>query len=274
MSTRKRKRPQEAAANGPLPKRPKLDDPKKESIKKNRSDSHLFTDDNPDSTVHGTGFNSKEKAEQTISMMHGRDITYQFQVINTMYYRAKSVIKRTKNATKVKCIQEAIDVFEHWLTDYKANNRKTEMFHHLSLDVMTKCEPLADYYQIDKTYLNVYRKLNGDAKMLRITKVPVDILNGVNTNNQNTNTTQITWDIHRNQLLRTLKQEMNQNDGNSTHKNKNEHHQLYCDKHSDIDGLPTLLHTKMIMLGYTPDNKRKLTKALTDAASLHSIQNT
>ena len=30
---------------------------------KNKNDSHLFTDDNPTTTVHGTGFNSKVRLQ-------------------------------------------------------------------------------------------------------------------------------------------------------------------------------------------------------------------
>ena len=39
-------------------------------------------------------------------MMKNRDITYQFQVINTMYNRALQVIKRTKDTQKKKQLRE------------------------------------------------------------------------------------------------------------------------------------------------------------------------
>lgn len=56
-----------------------------------KTDSHLYTDDNPESTLHGTGFSSAETAERTIKLVSKRSRLYQFQVINTMYNRAKHV---------------------------------------------------------------------------------------------------------------------------------------------------------------------------------------
>ena len=180
-------------------------------------------------------------------MMEGRDITYQFQVINTMYYRAKSVLKRTKNATKCAAIQEAIDTFEPWLNDYKINNRKSEMMKHLKLDVMKKFEALADDHKIDKSYFNLYTKIKGDPKALRISKVPQELLIQNNNNNKSNNlslkSVNITFDIYRNQRLLELKQELKDNDNN-----------LYF-VNSDSKTLPSLIHLKMIMFGYSPDNK-------------------
>ena len=163
----------------------------------------------------------QEKAEQTILMMEGRDIIYQFQVINTMYYRAKSVLKRTKNIAKRGCIQAAIDVFEPWLNDYKSQNRKNEMLHHLDLKIMQKFEELADEYKIDKEYLNLYVKIKADPKALRISAVPKKLTDGRT----------MTWDIYRNKILRELKQEYEDNS-----------HELYTN-----DGRPSFIHCKMIM---------------------------
>lgn len=189
----------------------------------------------------------QEKALNTIKMMKGRDITYQFQVINTMYYRAKSVLKRTKNATKQSSIQEAIDTFEPWLIDYKENGRKSEMLSHLKLSLMQKFEPLADYYKIDKSYFNLYTKIQGDPKALRISSVPKDLID----DNHNKKSKSTTWDIYRNQKLLTLKQEWENSDDDK----------LYHEDDSELKGLPTLIHMKMIMFGYTPHDKKKLTKA-------------
>jgi hypothetical protein len=53
--------------------------------KKQGKDSHLYTDDNPETTLHGTGFKDTEAAKHTIELVSKRSLTYQFQTINTMY---------------------------------------------------------------------------------------------------------------------------------------------------------------------------------------------
>ena len=174
-------------------------------------------------------------------MMEGRDIIYQFQVINTMYYRAKSVLKRTKNLTKRGCIQAAIDVFEPWLNDYRSQNRKNEMFNHLDLKIMQAFESLAKHYKIDEEYFNLYTKLNGDSKALRISAVPKKLMG------ENRKDKKMTWDIYRNEKLRELKREYD-DDANDN--------KLYTKS-----GEASLIHCKMIMFGYSPDTKKNLIKA-------------
>lgn len=187
-------------------------------------------------------------------MMKGRDITYQFQVINTMYYRAKSVLKRTKNPIKSAAIQEAIDTFEPWLNDYKVNQRKNEMMAHLKLDIMKKFERLAAHFDIDRSYLDLYSKIKGDPKALRISKVPQELViqNDNNKNNvemSSKSVNNVTWDVFRNHKLLELKQQFKDNNDN-----------LYF-QDSELKGLPSLIHLRMIMFGYSPDSKKNLNKA-------------
>jgi hypothetical protein len=52
---------------------------------KDPKDSHLYTDDNPETTLHGTGFKDSDAAKHTIKLVSKRSLTYQFQTINTMY---------------------------------------------------------------------------------------------------------------------------------------------------------------------------------------------
>lgn len=40
-----------------------------------------------------------------------------------MFNRAKVILKRTKDAEKVKNLQEAVATFEDWLDDYKTHSR-------------------------------------------------------------------------------------------------------------------------------------------------------
>lgn len=78
---------------------------------KTGKDSHLYTDDNPTTTLKGTGFKDAATAKNTIELVSQRSLLYQFQTINTMYYRAKHHPHSASNLN----MQAAMDVFEHWL---------------------------------------------------------------------------------------------------------------------------------------------------------------
>ena len=209
----------------------------------------LFSDNYPEFTVKNTGFKNKKTAENTIKLMKNRDITYQFQVINTMYNRALVVITRTNDKMKIKNIKEAVTIFKDWIDDYHKNNRKEEMWNYLKLDVINKMELLAEHYNIskkargleksnksDKGFLEIYREVNGNIKALR--NYPI----------KKTKPQGQTWDKHRNDYCKRRYSMIKH------HKNK-----LYNE-----NGLPTKLHTNMIMWGCSPDVKNitKLSKKI------------
>jgi len=68
----------------------------------------LYSDDNPKTTLKGTGFKNKEKAEETIKLIKNKEINYQKQVINTMINRAKYHPHQTEE------MRQAIKVFEKY----------------------------------------------------------------------------------------------------------------------------------------------------------------
>ena len=82
-----------------------------EKPSKNPKDSHLYTDDNPATTLPGTGFKDGSAAEKTIQLVGKRSLTYQFQTINTMLHRAKHHPHRTED------IDKAISIFEVWIKE-------------------------------------------------------------------------------------------------------------------------------------------------------------
>jgi len=85
---------------------------------KNPKDSHLYTDDNPATTIHGTGFKDKATALRTMDLIKNRSLTYQFQTVNTMYYRAKhhpSMKNRVEGSAKTSDMDAAMEIFRHWL---------------------------------------------------------------------------------------------------------------------------------------------------------------
>lgn len=224
----------------------------KNKTKKLKIKGQLFSNNNPDTTVKNTGFKNKEIALKTIKDMHDRDITYQFQVINTMYQRNLQVQKKTKNEDKIKNLKQAEKILKEWLDNYKNKNRKNEMFHYIPLDVVNNFETLAKYYNIskkarglekptksDKGFLTIYREVKGDIKKLRNYPIKKTIPEGQ------------TWDKHRNNYCKRRKTMINNQK------------KMYVQE-GTLKGLPTKLHTNMIMWACSPDYKKiiKLSKKL------------
>ena len=205
----------------------------------------LFSNNHPETTVHGYGFDTPKHAQSTLDDLENRDITYQFQVVNTMCERAKEVVKRTKDTDKQKSINGSIKIFEAWLKDYKSNKRGTHENHvYLKVGMINKVEWLAEFYNVsrkarglekpstsDDGFLTVYRRIKNNAQ-LRTMPVKASNPDGE------------TWDKHRNNyIFRRL----------SMIHNAGPNYGLYHTK-GPLQGLPTILHVNMLMWAYTPDN--------------------
>ncbi len=74
--------------------------------KKNLS---LYEDKHPEKSKKGMGFKNKKKAIETLKMLKGLDMTYQKQVVLTMYNRAKYHPYRTED------MLEAMKVYKVWM---------------------------------------------------------------------------------------------------------------------------------------------------------------
>lgn len=94
---------------------------------KDPTKSHLYTDDNPTTTIHGTGFKDAAAAHRTLSLIQNRSLTYQFQTVNTMFHRASHhpAMKKTAtsssngngNSNSQQGMKEAMTIFRHWLDE-------------------------------------------------------------------------------------------------------------------------------------------------------------
>ena len=73
----------------------------------------LYSNRHPNRTMKGTGFKDKKTALKTIEIIRYRSPTYQFNVINTMYNRAKYHPHQTSE------MRDAMKVFSQWLKKYK-----------------------------------------------------------------------------------------------------------------------------------------------------------
>lgn len=76
----------------------------------------LYEDKHPKTSLKETGYANKEKALKTLELIKDFDLTYQKQVVLTMYNRAKFHKYQTKN------MLEAMKVYKKWL---KLHNIKT-----------------------------------------------------------------------------------------------------------------------------------------------------
>lgn len=79
------------------------------STEKNKTNYSLYSDDNPKTTTHGTGYKNEEKALRTLEIIKGLDKTKQKRIINTLYYRAKHHPNQTKG------MKMAMGIFSKWL---------------------------------------------------------------------------------------------------------------------------------------------------------------
>jgi hypothetical protein len=73
----------------------------------------LYSDNHPKTSIKGTGYKDKQKALDTLKIIKDKNITYQKQVIITMYNRARFHPYQTKN------MKEAMKIFKKWLNQNK-----------------------------------------------------------------------------------------------------------------------------------------------------------
>jgi hypothetical protein len=76
------------------------------------SNKSLYEDKHPESSTKGLGYKNKQKAIDTLKIIKNRDLTYQKQVVNTMYNRAKYHSYQTKD------MKEAMKIFKKWLKKF------------------------------------------------------------------------------------------------------------------------------------------------------------
>ena len=218
---------------------------------KNKSKS-LYSDNNPKTTISGFGYKDKTTAKKTIKIVEKteRGINYKFQVINTMYYRAKHHKNQTKD------MKNAMKVFKKWLDNYK-KRKEEEKYHFLKINLINKYEKLADYYNIslksrgiekpttsDEGFLIIYRKLKGNIKKLKKSPIKKNNPNGDNWYNKRNSQIKAKYN-----QAKKMKLKLFHDDG-------------------PLNGLPTKIHTNMIMWAYSPfpdiliKNKNLLNKFL------------
>ncbi|XP_060524276.1 uncharacterized protein LOC132700769 [Cylas formicarius] len=177
-------------------------------------------------TVPGLGFKDKEKAQETIKILEGRDPDYQRLAVKGLVGRAKRTLTLTKDKEKLQNINDALSLFEDWLKDFEFKNLSKENRAYLPLQCIESLLPLKEKYKIKnedaESFIKAYKeKARGDYKNLRTVASGED---------------KPTWDIVRNQNLKKLLKEMEESK-------------------PDLwkDDLPTKDHLELILWAYSPD---------------------
>jgi hypothetical protein len=157
---------------------------KSKSRPKTGTDSHLYTDDNPSTTLHGTGFKDAITAHHTLEIISQKSLTYQWQVVNTMYYRAKHHPARKKYEERKRSgaetrdgegegrkFDDAMQIFEEWLEGtYKDAKRKRQ-------EEGREFNPLISKPCV-KRYLDRIRKIKDFEMGVRFAEIYVDLPKG------------------------------------------------------------------------------------------------
>ena len=92
------------------------------------SDKHsdLYTDEDPEGTIHGLGFKDAETAEKGIGIIKGIDRTHAHKVQATlvMQQRAKVAKDRTKDKEKKKNLEAAYKIWTNFLEELKKKTKE------------------------------------------------------------------------------------------------------------------------------------------------------
>ena len=200
----------------------------------------LFSDYNPETTVPNLGFKDKEKALYTIDAIKSKPIKYQVSVISTMLGRAKNHPNQSIG------MRDAIKIFEKWMEEYhkiKKDGGGNEM-KFLKIGLIKYFDKLAEYYKIsevarglkkakttDKGFLEVFKK-DSDVKNLKNIPVKISNPNGAN------------WFDTRNNRLNAKIGQINKMNIKLFHES------------GKLKGLPTKMHTILIMWAYSPNESK------------------
>lgn len=205
-------------------------------LKQKGGNYKLYTDDNPSTTIKGTGYVNKKKALQTLKLIEKRSINYQKSVVNTMLYRAKHHKNKTPD------MEEAIKIFKSWMDKNKNKKRKYE---YLDLKTIIAYEKLADEYGVsevtrgikkanksDNGFLVIYKKHKGNKGKMSFIPVKKSKPEGQD------------YDSMRESFLNSRLGQI-----------KHAKTKLYYTD-GKYKGLPTKQHIIMIMNAYSPEPKK------------------
>jgi len=125
----------------------------------------LYSDNHPKLSLKGTGFKNIEIAKKTLKLIEKRSLKYQYDVINTMYNRAKYHPHLTQD------MKDAMYIFKNWLKSYNQLKENEPNYKFLSIEIIKKYEKLAKEFGIklnnktDEEFYKVYKKVKYPYKL-------------------------------------------------------------------------------------------------------------
>lgn len=137
--------------------------------------AELYNDLHHETSLKNTGFKDEKKAINTINLIKSRSLKYQFDVINTMYFRAKYHPNRTSS------MEKAMRIFKKWLDQYKKlKTKQDKKYEWLPLNKVLEYEKMAQELGIlqvtigekpseksDKGFLQMYKIVEGNKYKLQ-----------------------------------------------------------------------------------------------------------
>jgi len=203
------------------------------------SKAQLYNDLHPEKSLKNTGFKDINTANHTINIISKRSLRYQFDVINTMYNRAKYHPHITDDMKK------AMGVFKKWLKNYShMKSAEDKKYPWLSLKTIAKYEKIAEMYGVsmvarglkkgtrtDEGFLAMYKKVGGKASKLQYIPVKKNKPEG-----QDYYSYRVSFLNSRMGQIKHAKTSLYYTEGK-------------------FKGLPTKQHIILIMHGYSPDKK-------------------
>lgn len=146
--------------------------------KNSKTKPQLYNDLHPEKSLQNTGFKDEKTAMKTLKLIKNRSIKYQFDVVNTMYNRAKF------HPHKTKLMDGAIKIFGSWLKTYKKQKAIDNKYKFLPLNKVIQYEKLANEYKVSEVargiksgsktdigFLPMYKKVAG--KDYKLQYIPI-----------------------------------------------------------------------------------------------------
>jgi len=180
----------------------------------------LYNDLHPEKSLKHTGFKDATTALNTIKLVSKRSLKYQFDVINTLYYRGKFHPYRTPQ------MEEAMVIFNKWLKKYpKLKKYQDKKYKLLTLEQIEKYENIYKISKKYKQFLEMYKKVNGKAHKLQYIPIIPNKPNGYD---------------YLSYRIKFINSKLD----------KIKDIKLY-----NLDGTPTKQHVILILNGYSPKGK-------------------
>ena len=125
----------------------------------------LYSDEHPKLSLKGAGFKNISTANKTLKLIEKRSLKYQYDVVNTMYNRAKYHPNQTED------MKLAMNIFDKWLKSYNKLKQKELNYKFLSVETVKKYEKLAAEYGVSEVARGLKPRTKTDEGFCKVYKL-------------------------------------------------------------------------------------------------------